>query len=375
MKRIAMLCLFTVISTAATAGFDEGLTAYNNKEYAAAIKEWQPLAEQGNASAQFNLGLMYHEGRGIEKDGKQAAYWYGKAAEAGVLDAQFNLALLYEAGGGVPQDYYEAVKLYYSLKETLDSRLRLRMLIPLDLQAKVNAMLLRGSPEKFVDAMKKLDQEKALAEAVKMKEEEEIKRRTAEIREIEEKKKAATMAVTEAAEIRVANDIRVKLRAKDFRQSFKTSSVCRDFERQSNAMMTRWEIGMSHPDEGRKFLSDVAVSFDECSRSAGFGKSKLRDAYISNFNGIKLMQSVWERGISACMDGDRLLRSAGGGSFNNCKWMEMPIQDYEGRSIVSELKSSVVGYGDLIEREAERRKYRNYFGPVLKAVGDRLIKF
>lgn len=179
----------------------------------------------------------------------------------------------------------------------------------------------------------------------------------------------------ESAELLASNDIRTKLKSKGFRQSFKTSAACRDFEKQSNALMTRYEIGFSNPDEGRKFLSDVAVSFDECSRSATFEKSKLRYAYETNFNGWKLLQAVWERGVSACAAGDRLLRSAGGGGFNNCKWGEMPLQDYEGESVVRALKSSISGYDQLIERISERNKYRHFFGPIQQAVGARLIKF
>jgi TPR repeat protein len=49
--------------------------------YDAAFEEWQPLAKQGNADAQNNLGTMYANGKGVLKDAKQAASWYQKAAE------------------------------------------------------------------------------------------------------------------------------------------------------------------------------------------------------------------------------------------------------------------------------------------------------
>ena len=50
--------------------FDKGLTAYKNGDYATALKEWKPLAEQGDANAQFGLGVMYEYGDGVPEDDK-----------------------------------------------------------------------------------------------------------------------------------------------------------------------------------------------------------------------------------------------------------------------------------------------------------------
>jgi uncharacterized protein len=64
------------------------------------------LAEEGLATAQFNLGQMYDKGEGgLPKDFAAAASWYRKAAEQGIADAQVNLGVMYGAGRGVPQDY------------------------------------------------------------------------------------------------------------------------------------------------------------------------------------------------------------------------------------------------------------------------------
>jgi len=76
------------------------------------FKEQQVLAEQGNASAQFNLGLMYSLGTGVPKDDKEAVKWYRLAADRGDADAQFSLGVMYEHGRGVPEDDKEAVKWY-----------------------------------------------------------------------------------------------------------------------------------------------------------------------------------------------------------------------------------------------------------------------
>ena len=67
----------------ATADFETGLKAYKRGEYAAAHREWLPLADQGDAQAQFNLGLMYANGRGVPQDAAQALTWFRKAAAQG----------------------------------------------------------------------------------------------------------------------------------------------------------------------------------------------------------------------------------------------------------------------------------------------------
>ena len=67
------LLLFIVFS--ATADFESGLKAYESGDYAAALKEWQPLAEQGAPHAQYDLGLLYARGKGVPQDFAKAAEW------------------------------------------------------------------------------------------------------------------------------------------------------------------------------------------------------------------------------------------------------------------------------------------------------------
>ena len=95
-----------------SADFNKGLTAAQSGDWATALKEWKPLAEEGNAVAQNNLGLMYENGWGVPQDYKEAVYWYRLAVEQGYAIAQYNLGLMYEKGKGVPQDYKEAARLY-----------------------------------------------------------------------------------------------------------------------------------------------------------------------------------------------------------------------------------------------------------------------
>ncbi|HHF3780583.1 TPA: tetratricopeptide repeat protein, partial [Haemophilus influenzae] len=84
--------------------FQQGLTAYEQSDYQTAFKLWLPLAEQGNASVQFNLGLMYSKGQGVKQDDFEAVKWYRKAAEQGHAKAQYNLGNMYANGRGVKQD-------------------------------------------------------------------------------------------------------------------------------------------------------------------------------------------------------------------------------------------------------------------------------
>ena len=95
-----------------SADFNKGLTAAQSGDWATALKEWKPLAEEGNAAAQNNLGLMYDNGWGVPQDYKESVYWYRLAVEQGYEVAQYNLGLMYEKGKGVPQDDKEAVRLY-----------------------------------------------------------------------------------------------------------------------------------------------------------------------------------------------------------------------------------------------------------------------
>jgi len=71
--------------------FGKGAAAYRSGDYATVLREWKPLAEQGNADAQYNQGLMYALGRGVPQDDKTAVKWYRLAADQGDADAQKKL--------------------------------------------------------------------------------------------------------------------------------------------------------------------------------------------------------------------------------------------------------------------------------------------
>ncbi|MDA8578754.1 sel1 repeat family protein, partial [Rhodobacteraceae bacterium] len=99
---IALSCfLMTFAAPISAQDFEKGVAALKNEDYAAALKEWKPLALAGGSSSQYNMGLLYHNGLGVPQDRKEAVKWYTLAAVQGVVDAQFILAVMYEDGESV----------------------------------------------------------------------------------------------------------------------------------------------------------------------------------------------------------------------------------------------------------------------------------
>ncbi len=84
------------------------------RDYGTASRQWRPLAEQGNAKAQFNLGVMYDRGLGVPQDYAEAVKWYRKAAEQGNARAQRALGIMYRYGYGVAKDFVLA-HMWYDL--------------------------------------------------------------------------------------------------------------------------------------------------------------------------------------------------------------------------------------------------------------------
>lgn len=144
---LAAFALATGLCASVVAGpLEDGIAAFHEKAYAKAAELWLPLAEkgdaaaqyfigtlyvegngveqndakafmwfqraanQGHAAAQYNLGASYAEGTGVAKSDVDAAKWFQRAANQGMVFAQLNLGLLYAAGNGVPQDNVEALK-------------------------------------------------------------------------------------------------------------------------------------------------------------------------------------------------------------------------------------------------------------------------
>ena len=117
MKPVALViaALFSLAFTPLVAqDFEKGVAAYNSGDYSTAAREFTPLANQGDEVAQYNLGLMYYNGKGVPQDYAEAARLYRLAADQGYAKAQNNLAVMYEMGHGLKQDNVMA-HMWYNL--------------------------------------------------------------------------------------------------------------------------------------------------------------------------------------------------------------------------------------------------------------------
>ena len=82
------------------------------QDYREAVAWYRKATDQGNVDAQFNLGVMYANGRGVAQNNKEAVVWYRKAAEQGYASAQNNLGWMYQTGQGVKRDLVLAYLLF-----------------------------------------------------------------------------------------------------------------------------------------------------------------------------------------------------------------------------------------------------------------------
>lgn len=107
---LAFSMLFSNGVAVAAADFDKGMDAYDSGDYKTALAEWTPLAERGDADAQYGIGYMYAEGEGVLENDRTAAKWLTLAAEQGDADAQIGLAVMFHKGEGVLENNKTAYK-------------------------------------------------------------------------------------------------------------------------------------------------------------------------------------------------------------------------------------------------------------------------
>jgi TPR repeat protein/uncharacterized caspase-like protein len=101
---------------------ERGLSAYRRQAWAEAMTWLRRAADQGDAHAQYSVGILYRHGWGIPQDYSQAMVWYRKAADQGWTEAQSTIGDLYLYGWGVPQDYQQAMAWYRKAADRGDSR-------------------------------------------------------------------------------------------------------------------------------------------------------------------------------------------------------------------------------------------------------------
>ena len=104
--RSSLIVVLLALAGAAAAGpREDANAALFREDYTTALRLSRPLAEEGDAGAQFNLGFMNEFGLGVPRNYAEAARWYRLAADQGEGRAQNNLGVMYQNGQGVPQDY------------------------------------------------------------------------------------------------------------------------------------------------------------------------------------------------------------------------------------------------------------------------------
>ena len=109
---LALSCLALPVLTLPVAGqsLKDGARFYEQGDYARALAAWRPLAIEGNAEAQNNLGLLYLDGKGVPANLGEAVRYFQLSAAAGSALGQNNLGGLYRDGRGVPQDFARAAR-------------------------------------------------------------------------------------------------------------------------------------------------------------------------------------------------------------------------------------------------------------------------
>ena len=112
MRAVLAVVLLCISLSAARAGYDEGIAAYERGDYATALGEFLPMAQAGDALAQSYVGVIYHYGLGIEADLAKAIDWYARAADNGDATAQRILGDLHIEGVAGPPDYAAAAQWY-----------------------------------------------------------------------------------------------------------------------------------------------------------------------------------------------------------------------------------------------------------------------
>lgn len=96
---IARLLFVLVAGLAGNAAYAADVSG--NEKAAQVLQRARPLAEQGNANAQYNMGVIYDRGYGVERDYAKAREWYKKAAAQNYAKAEHNLGVMYQEGHGV----------------------------------------------------------------------------------------------------------------------------------------------------------------------------------------------------------------------------------------------------------------------------------
>lgn len=107
------VCLSLGVGQAEAQDWARGVAAFNSEDYETAFVELLPLAQQGDADAQWRVGFMYLQGNGVERDGSEALKWFQMSAPSNVVVQQI-LGGIYQSGEVGPHDYVLSL-MWYSI--------------------------------------------------------------------------------------------------------------------------------------------------------------------------------------------------------------------------------------------------------------------
>ena len=150
---LATLLIFSC-ATAWAADFAKGAAAYDAGDFATALTEWKPLAEQGDAFSQYLLGYMNVAGQGVPQDDKEAVKWFRLAAEQGQRNAEFHLGWMLDTGTGLSEKNKEAVRWYGLAADHGDANAQIKLGNMFD---KLQGMTKKGSTS-YVQLLQSLAQ-------------------------------------------------------------------------------------------------------------------------------------------------------------------------------------------------------------------------
>ena len=126
---ILILSIFFCHQEKSAAGdYLKGVEAALRGQFSTALHEWQPLAEKGEASPQFQLGWLYQHGFGVEKNYQTAFYWYSRAAIQGYAYAQTALGDMYKSGYGITKNYLLSYMWLRIASTSWDPRAKLKLI-------------------------------------------------------------------------------------------------------------------------------------------------------------------------------------------------------------------------------------------------------
>jgi TPR repeat protein len=118
MKQMVLaFALVLTLSGLSRSEYEKGAAAFDQEDYAVALQELQAPAGEGDARAQFLLGVMHGMGLGVPQDYAASLMWLRNAAFQGNANAQSCLGVIYDEGKGVNQDYAEAARWYLKAAE------------------------------------------------------------------------------------------------------------------------------------------------------------------------------------------------------------------------------------------------------------------